>query len=204
MTHLFTQASTMILFISVVVFYGCKDYNKLAAEFQTSLPDSLVFLMAYDNPEEDMHLVFYKNIDNEGYEFKHEFYKYDLATSSVDTIRINNMIDNSEACDLRILCDTKNIAVLEQVLGGDYFVLFAYNPKTDKLRKFGQGTAIDMPNDSVLSCVETEEDSRYIVTTQTLPQFGFIIPSIYINCLWWNCAYLLVPSKRFASGIKVF
>ena len=51
---LFTQASTMILFISVVVVYGCKDYNKLAAEFQTSLPDSLVFLMAYDNPEEDM------------------------------------------------------------------------------------------------------------------------------------------------------
>ena len=44
----------MILFISVVVFYGCKDYNKLAAEFQTSLPDSLAFLMAYDNPEEDM------------------------------------------------------------------------------------------------------------------------------------------------------
>ena len=37
-----------------------------------------------------------------------------------------------------------------------------------------------------------------------LPQFGFIIPSIYINCLWWNCAYLLAPSKRFASGIKVW
>ena len=30
------------------------------------------------------------------------------------------------------------------------------------------GTAIEMPNDSVLSCVETEEDSRYIVTTHTL------------------------------------
>ena len=51
---LFPKASLMILFISVVLFYGCKDYNKLAAEFQNSLPDSLVFLMAYDNPEEDM------------------------------------------------------------------------------------------------------------------------------------------------------
>ena len=165
---LFRQASTMILLISVIVLYGCKDYNKLATEFQNSLPDSLVFLMTYDNPDEDIHLVFYKNIDNEGYEFKHEFYKYDLATSLVDTIRFNNMIDNSESCDLRILCDSKNIAVLEQVMGGNYFELFAYNPKTDKLRKFGQGTAIEMPNDSVLSCVETEEDSRYIVTTQTL------------------------------------
>ena len=165
---LLTPAITMILFISVVVFYGCKDYNKLAAEFENNLPDSLVFLMAYDNPEEDLHLVFYKNIDNDGYEFKHEFYKYDLETSSVDTIRINNMIDDSESCDLRILCDTKNIVVLEQILGGDYFVLFAYNPKNDKLKKFGQGTAIEMPNDSILSCVETEEDARFIVTTQTL------------------------------------
>ena len=164
----FTQAITMILLFSVVVFYGCKDYKKLAAEFEANLPDSLVFLMTYDNPEEDMHLVFYKNIDNEGYECIHELYKYDLATSSVDTIRFNNMIDDSESCDLRILCDTKHIVVLEQILGGDYFELFAYNPKNDKLKKFGQGTAIEMPNDSVLSCIETEEDSRYIVTTNTL------------------------------------
>ena len=32
---------------------------------------------------------------------------------------------------------------------------------------------------------------------KVLPQFGFIIPSIYINCLCWNCAYLLAPSKSF-------
>ena len=164
---LFQLASTTMLFVSVIAFYGCKDYKKLAAEFEANLPDSLVFLMAYDNPEEDMHLVYYKNIDNEGYECTHELYKYNLATSSVDTIRFNNMIDDSESCGLRILCDTKHIVVLEQISGGDYFELFAYNPKNDKLKKFGQGTAIEMPNDSILSCVETEEDSRYIVTTHT-------------------------------------
>ena len=102
---LFQLASTTMLFVSVIAFYGCKDYKKLAAEFEANLPDSLVFLMAYDNPEEDMHLVYYKNIDNEGYECIHELYKYDLATSSVDTIRFNNMIDDSESCGLRILCE---------------------------------------------------------------------------------------------------
>ena len=85
---LFHLASTIILSVSVVTLYGCKDYKKLAAEFQANLPDSLVFLMAYDNPEEDMHLVYYKNIDNEGYERIHELYKYNLATSSVDTIKL--------------------------------------------------------------------------------------------------------------------
>ena len=168
---LFQLASTIILFVSVIAFYGCKDYKKLAAEFQANLPDSLVFLMAYDNPEEDMHLVYYKNIDSEGYERIHELYKYNLATSSVDTIKLNNMIDNSESCNLRILCDTKHIVVLEQILSGDYFELFAYNPQNDKLKKFGQGTAIEMPNDSVITCIETEEDSRYIVTTHTLYDF---------------------------------
>ena len=57
-------ASTLMLFVSVIAFYGCKDYKKLADEFEANLPDSLVFLMTYDNPEEDMHLVYYKNIDN--------------------------------------------------------------------------------------------------------------------------------------------
>ena len=66
---LFQLASTTVLFVSVIAFYSCKDYKKLAAEFEANLPDSLVFLMAYDNPEEDMHLVYYKNIDNEGYEY---------------------------------------------------------------------------------------------------------------------------------------
>ena len=66
---LFQLASTMILFVSVVTLYGCQDYKKLGAEFQANLLDSLVFLMAYDNPEEDMHLVYYKNNDNEGYEY---------------------------------------------------------------------------------------------------------------------------------------
>ena len=45
---LFQLASTMILFVSVVTLYGCKDYKKLAAEFQANLPVSLVFLMSYD------------------------------------------------------------------------------------------------------------------------------------------------------------
>ena len=106
---LFQLASTIILSVSVVTLYGCKDYKKLAAEFEANLPDSLVFLMAYDNPEDDMHLVYYKNIDNEGYECTHELYKHNLATSSVDTIRFNNMIDDSDSCELRILCDTKHI-----------------------------------------------------------------------------------------------
>ena len=79
---LFQLASTTMLFISVIASYGCKDYNKLAAEFEANLPDSLVVLMTYDNPKEDMHLVYYKNIDNEGYECIHELYKYDLVTSS--------------------------------------------------------------------------------------------------------------------------
>ena len=51
-----------------------------------------------------------------------------------DTIRLNNMIDDSESCNLRILCNTKHIVVLEQLLGGDYFELFAYNLKTTNLR----------------------------------------------------------------------
>ena len=36
---LFQLASTTMLFISVIASYGCKNYNKLAAEFEANLPD---------------------------------------------------------------------------------------------------------------------------------------------------------------------
>ena len=166
--NLLPKIDSIILFISVIALCGCKDYKKLATEFETNLPDSLTLLLTYDNSDADMHFVYYKNHDDNGYEIRDEFYKYNLKTSSVDTIRIHNMIDESESFGLKILCDTKNIVVLEQVLDGDYFEIFTYNPKTDKLKKFGQGTAIEMPNDSLISVIETEEDSRFIVTTHTL------------------------------------
>ena len=128
-------------------FFSCKDYKKLASQFETNLPDSLEVLMVYDNNEENLHFVFYKNQNEDGYAVKDEFYKYNLETSTIDTIKIKNIVDNeSESFELKILCDNKNIAIYEQVMDGEYFEIFTYNPITDKLKKFAKGDIFEMPD----------------------------------------------------------
>ena len=52
--------SILVLLLGTVFVSSCKDYKKLASQFEANLSDSLEILMVYDNDEEDLHLVFYK------------------------------------------------------------------------------------------------------------------------------------------------
>lgn len=56
--NLLPKIYSIILFISVITLCGCKDYKKLATEFETNLPDSLTLLLTYDNSDADMHFVY--------------------------------------------------------------------------------------------------------------------------------------------------
>lgn len=161
-TVLFKHSSFYAFLLCVISFSSCKDYNKLASQFENNLPDSLEILMEYNNEDENMHFVFYKAQDEEGYAMEDQFYKYNLDSETVDTVKIENMVDDCESFGLKILCDNKNIVVFEQVMDGDYYELFAYNPATSKLKKFAKGDIFEMPNDSTLSCVECIDDDRYI------------------------------------------
>ena len=154
--------SILVLLLGTVFVSSCKDYKKLASQFEANLSDSLEILMVYDNDEEDLHLVFYKAQDEEGYVMEDYFYKYNLDTEKVDTVKIENKVDESESFGLKILSDKKNIVIFEQVLDGDYYELFAYNPVTSKFKKFANGDIFEMPNDSTLSCVECIDDDIYI------------------------------------------